>query len=190
MLPIDLTSDVHWHFDFDGTLFFTHAALLSSYEESIVEYGGRFSTAAKDSLVRGESYKTFLDLCSWKDIDFDPEIIRNRKNEIYLSNIDQIRPNPSLISAAVSMFPHISIVTSSSRVLVETILTHFELGKYFKNIVASDDVIKIKPSPEPYLKSISKFPGAIHIAVEDSELGLIAAQAAGLLVLRTGEFSS
>jgi putative hydrolase of the HAD superfamily len=189
MLDKFTDSDLHWHFDFDGTLFFTHDALLSAYSEAIMEGGGSFSNIAKESLVRGESYKTFLNLCPWKFGKPDLEGVRARKNEIYLANIDRITPNSTLISAAINLSPNISIVTSSGRIVVEAILAHFNLSKYFSNIVGSDDVEHIKPHPEPYLRSILRFPNAKHIAVEDSELGAISASKAGLLVLKIADFS-
>ena len=189
MFNVESLPDIHWHFDFDGTLFFTHEALLNAYGESIRKYGGILTTAANEALIRGESYKTFLKLCSWDKAEPDFEVVRTHKNEIYLSNMELIEPNFSLIYAALSLNSNTSIVTSSSREVVQAILKHFNLNEYFHNIVASDDVINIKPNPEPYLKSISKYPNAIHIAVEDSELGVISASRAGLLVLKVSEFS-
>jgi beta-phosphoglucomutase-like phosphatase (HAD superfamily) len=189
MLNFERPPNIQWHFDFDGTLFFTHEALLSAYSESITENGGVFLAHARQALVRGESYKDFLNLCAWNHGKPDFEDVRVRKNEIYLSKLDLILPNSTLIEAAISLSPNASIVTSSSRVAVDTILAYFNLKEYFENITTSDDVLNIKPHPEPYLKSISRFSNAKHIAVEDSELGVISAFKAGLLVLKVSDFS-
>jgi HAD superfamily hydrolase (TIGR01509 family) len=124
-------------------------------------------------------------MCSWGSQEPDFLHIRARKNELYLSKIHLIEPNTKLIELALALLPHVSIVTSSNRIAVEGILSAFNLTEFFVNIVSSDDVSKTKPDPEPYLKSISKYPDSIHIAVEDSEFGIISAKAAGLLVLKT-----
>jgi beta-phosphoglucomutase-like phosphatase (HAD superfamily) len=184
MFDLESIPEVYWHFDFDGTLFFTHAALLSAYEQSINEAGGEFLAQAKESMVRGESFRTFLKLCSWGDEEPDFNDIRDRKNELYLSDIDLIQPNTPLINIALSLAPNISIVTSSNRFVVLQILTAFNLLNVFSNIVSSDDVSDTKPSPEPYLKSMSAHPQAIHIAIEDSDLGITSAKQAGMMVLR------
>jgi beta-phosphoglucomutase-like phosphatase (HAD superfamily) len=177
--------DVHWHIDFDGTLFYSHAALLEAYKNAISDHGGILTSNAKDSLIRGESFLRFLNLCSWDSEVPDFAHVRARKNELYLSKINLIQPNTQLIEMALGLLPHVSIVTSSNRVAVEGILSAFNLSEFFLNIVSSDDVSKTKPDPEPYLKSISNYPDSIHVAIEDSEFGIISAKEAGLLVLRT-----
>jgi putative hydrolase of the HAD superfamily len=189
MFDLSAHQDVQWHFDFDGTLFYSHEALVKAYSESVLEHNGLLTNAAEEALIRGESYRMFLNLCSWRYGGIDLELVRARKNEIYLSNIELIQPNSGLIDVAKSLYPNISIVTSSSRVVVNCILAKFNLLQFFQNIVTSDDVLKIKPDPEPYLKSISRHPQAVHIAIEDSELGAISAKSAGLVVLRTSNFS-
>lgn len=190
MLDFEFTPDVQWHLDFDGTLFHTHTALLAAYESAVLEHGGSFTSEAKDALVRGESFRQFLNICSWDSNEPDYESIRARKNQIYLSMIHLIEPNSRLIELALNLFPNISIVTSSNRFAVDSILEEFKLSKFFVNIVSADDVSQTKPNPEPYLKSISRAPGSFHVAIEDSEFGIIAAKAAGLLVFKTTDILS
>jgi beta-phosphoglucomutase-like phosphatase (HAD superfamily) len=177
-------SKVQWHFDLDGTLFFTHYALLKSYEEAISQMGGEFTPLAKSAFMKGENYLEFLKLCQWDVEHPDWGEVRAVKNEIYLSNLDLITPNSELLAIALSLAPNISIVTSSGRLSVEGILKHFGLHGEFTNIVSADDVSRLKPDPDPYLKSISKDPTAVHIAIEDSDYGIQSALKAGLLVLK------
>lgn len=190
MSGLNAISTVQWHFDFDGTLFFTHDALLSAYEESIEAFGGEFSLEAREALIRGDSYISFLKLCSWKYGEPDSAMLRAHKNRIYLARLDLIRPNYPLIAAAISFFPNVSIVTSSSKEVVASVLSFFDLSQWFPNITTSDDVRKIKPEPHPYLESIAKSPGTHHIAVEDSLVGATSARAAGLCVLMVSELFS
>ena len=190
MFNFKFSPEVQWHLDFDGTLFHTHTALLAAYETAILEHGGIFTSDAKNALVRGESFGQFLSMCLWNSSEPDYFRIRARKNEIYLSNIHLIQPNTKLIEMALSLLPNISIVTSSNKFAVVRILESFNLSNSFVNIVSADDVNKTKPNPEPYIKSISRAPESIHVAIEDSELGIIAAKAAGLLVLRTTDIIS
>jgi beta-phosphoglucomutase-like phosphatase (HAD superfamily) len=173
---------VQWHFDFDGTLFFTHDLLLQSYEDAVIQMGGEFTNSAKLALVKGESYLDFLKLCLWDQEQPNFGTVRAKKNDIYLDNLGLVIPNWPLLETALSLAPNISIVTSSGRLSVEGVLKHFGLQHYFTNIVSAEDVSKLKPDPEPYLLSISRDPSAVHVAIDDSDFGVESAHEAGLLV--------
>jgi HAD superfamily hydrolase (TIGR01509 family) len=174
----------HWHFDFDGTLFFTLDALCAAYRISVNEFGGVWTTVAEDSLRSGNNFQDFLPKCIWHDTFADLEGIRNLKNRIFLRRISDIRPNLELLKFAAHLPNKSSIVTTAGRGVVEEILEHYNVSNLFVSIVSYEDVKTPKPSPECYLKSIEMNPAAFHIAIEDSAIGIQSAISAGMLVFQ------
>lgn len=80
-----------------------------------------------------------------------------------------------------------AVVTSSPREHFKIIMEKTGLAKYFEFFVTQDDVDKIKPHPEPYLKAIgmSGFEAGDCLAIEDTPKGIIAAKKAGLIAYAT-----
>jgi HAD superfamily hydrolase (TIGR01509 family) len=74
--------------------------------------------------------------------------------------------------AGLAGFP-ISIATSSSRDIAESLLDAAGLKNFFKVIITSDDVLKTKPDPECYLEACRRIglDPSVCLAVEDSPAG-------------------
>ena len=85
----------------------------------------------------------------------------------------------------------IVLVTTAKRANAQTVLRHHELEEYFDYVVTSDDVSASKPDPECYLLALQKcgIKPNEALAFEDSEPGILAAEAAGINVIRVGDFS-
>ena len=183
---VNLSSSIspHWHFDFDGTLFFTFDALCTAYRLSVTEYSGIWTSEAETSLRSGNGYSDFLPLCSWIEKSPDFNRIRNLKNSIYLDNMGSIKPNTDLLEFVATLPKKSSIVTTANRTAIINILEHFNYDSLFASIVASEDVKENKPSPECYLKSMQLNPAILHIAVDDSEIGVRSALNAGMTVFQ------
>lgn len=83
------------------------------------------------------------------------------------------------------------VVTSSREEYVHTVLSHFDILKYFEKVFDRNDVVRGKPDPMPYEVAIEYANSNIQdcIAFEDSFYGLQSAKGAGLFtvgVLNTG----
>lgn len=80
-----------------------------------------------------------------------------------------------------------ALVTSSSRVLVDSILPD-RRPDLFDVIVCGDDVRRAKPDPAPYLHAarLLRLSPSECVAVEDSPTGIASATAAGCRVVRIG----
>ncbi len=78
-----------------------------------------------------------------------------------------------------------AVASSSSRSYVDSILNHFGLTGYFCGSVTGDEVERQKPAPDVYLKLLRERAASASdsIAVEDSEMGIAAASAAGIRCL-------
>lgn len=72
--------------------------------------------------------------------------------------------------------------SASSREYVEGVLDHLHINNYFSALVCGDEIARPKPYPDTYLKAAQKlnvFPGDC-IVIEDSHIGSLAAQRAGM----------
>jgi HAD superfamily hydrolase (TIGR01509 family) len=79
----------------------------------------------------------------------------------------------------------LAVGTSARRSVVTTVLRQVELLDFFSTIVAMEDVVRIKPDPEVYLKAASHLgvmPGEA-VVIEDTPNGILAAKRAGISVV-------
>jgi beta-phosphoglucomutase-like phosphatase (HAD superfamily) len=79
----------------------------------------------------------------------------------------------------------LAVCTGSRRAEAELQLRQAGLFKLFGAVVTRDDVVKVKPDPEPYLKAcgaLGREPGRC-VAVEDTPTGIRSARAAGMRVV-------
>lgn len=77
-----------------------------------------------------------------------------------------------------------ALVSASPRVLVDAVLENL-IGHNFGIAISSDDVIRVKPNPEGYLKAATCLEVEIHncLILEDSLTGIAAAGASGGVVV-------
>ena len=77
-----------------------------------------------------------------------------------------------------------ALVSSSPRNLVDAVLSSVG-GEHFTTTIAGDEVARTKPFPDPYLLACSRLgvPPAGAVVLEDSPVGVAAAEAAGCLVV-------
>lgn len=76
----------------------------------------------------------------------------------------------------------LALVSSGARDTNEFVMKKFHLESYFKIVITGDDVEKVKPFPDVYLKAIETL-GYVQedcVAIEDSQTGLEAARATGI----------
>jgi len=80
----------------------------------------------------------------------------------------------------------IIVVTSSDTESADTLLTRAKLRPFVGLIIGGDQVRKAKPAPDIYLKAVSyaNVPANKCIAFEDSDVGTLAAYAAGIRVIQ------
>lgn len=77
-----------------------------------------------------------------------------------------------------------AVVSSSFRTEVEPPLVRAGLDACFVKILCGDEVERLKPAPDPYLKAAAIL-GARHpLVIEDSETGIASGRAAGFDVVR------
>ena len=106
-----------------------------------------------------------------------------------------VKAKPGAIEALTAVHEAgipIAVVSSSLRKRVEAITGKLDILGLIDFIVASEDVERRKPDPEPYQKALDHFacPASAAIAFEDSLTGRSAAAAAGIDVWLVPDKSS
>lgn len=78
-----------------------------------------------------------------------------------------------------------ALATSNQKRVVDEILTKFDLEKYFDVVVTLDDVTKVKPDPEIFMKVAQQLQVEPNEAIvfEDSQVGIEAAKKIGMTIV-------
>jgi HAD superfamily hydrolase (TIGR01509 family) len=174
--------------DNDGTLVDTECLFFESNRRTLARIGIELSLEQFLELSMREG-RSALDLA--REIGFGKEDVADlkRKRDLLYSEMlrKQLRilPNVPETLNALHGRMRMAVVTSSQRQHFE--LMHAEIGltRYFEFVLAREDYVETKPSPEPYLRALKRLAIEPHmcVAIEDSERGLAAALAAGLRCL-------
>lgn len=116
----------------------------------------------------------------------DAEEIVKMKQDEFWRNIDQIRPNDAVINLMKSAYGKIpmAVGTGASRQSAILQMEELKIDHFFDVIVTADDVDRHKPDPTTFLKCaqlLNVEPQYCQV-FEDGELGMFAAQKAGMLL--------
>lgn len=120
-----------------------------------------------------------------KHADFHNEVA-NRYREIYDTKAIAICPPfpglNSMLDALTEAKVLISIASSKRRPLIETVLNHLDLGRYFQLVVGANDVTNHKPHPESVHFTLGKLgiDLADSVVIGDSTYDLDMARNAGV----------
>jgi len=172
-------------FDFDGLIVDTESVWFDAYKEVLHRYEVEL-TLQKFSEVVGTSDEILFDFINSNLKEpIEKELIEQMAKEL----VDEKLLEPSLresvedyLISAKNAGLQIALASSSSREWVESFLKKLNIYEYFSVIKTKDDVKKVKPDPELYLKAIEEIGVQVSEAIsfEDSLNGLIAATKAGL----------
>jgi HAD superfamily hydrolase (TIGR01509 family) len=167
--------------DFNGTLSDDEPLLFAIFEQLFAEAGKPITEAEYYDQLAGLS---------------DPEVV-----EAWLG-----RPEPDVVASKIELYRErsadghtvsaeareavrqaaervsVAIVSGSARSEIEPVVDAAGLSSSIAALVAAEDVEKGKPAPDGYLRALELLGSEAEeaIAVEDSEVGVAAAKAAGL----------
>lgn len=172
-------------FDFDGLIIDTETAWYEAYKEVMVYYKSELpledfaKCIGTDDSVLNELFKNQLgDSCNIEEIKARAKIIHKIKMKT-----PQAREGvKDYLEEAKNLGYKIGLASSSSREWVTYYLDELGLLHYFEVIITRDDVNKVKPAPDLYLKAIKalNISSEEALAFEDSLNGLQSTVAAGL----------
>jgi HAD superfamily hydrolase (TIGR01509 family) len=175
-------------FDMDGTLLDSEKVWDVALADLATWLGGELSEAARHRMVGSSLARSIAILHADLDVDADPEssggYLLARTEQLFRTDLVWKPGAQELLAAVRDTGVSAALVTSTHRRLTEVALD--TIGrKFFAASVCGDEVGQPKPHPEPYLRAAELLGVDIRgcVAIEDSPLGITAAEAAGCAVL-------
>ena len=173
-------------FDCDGTLADTMPAHFAAWTTMLAEHGIAFSEQRFYALGGMPSDRIIALLSEETGVPVtDVEAMVNRKEDLYLEVIDAIRRVEIVCDIAERYHGRLPMAVASGgqRVIVARTLAAIAIGDLFDAVVGAEDTERHKPDPDVFLEAARRLgadPSAC-IVFEDTDLGLLAAQRAGML---------
>jgi len=177
-------------FDLDGTLFDTGEVNYHAYRNALQPYGVSLDREYFVRECNGRHYSEFIPVLMGTREHL--EAVHKMKKAIYADHLGKARANTHLLEMIRLMRNHYytAIVTTASRKNTMEILSYFCCKDLFDQIITNEDVTKLKPDPEGFIKAMRHFScdGSHTIIFEDSEVGIQAARATGASVIVVNQF--
>jgi len=184
LLPIPAGNYGAYLFDLDGTLADSMPLHLRSWQQAVREYGGEFPLELFWAWGGIPLTRTVEMLNERFGYTLDPVAVVHRKEQLYLTMLDELKPVASVVAHVVAQYGKLpmAVVSGSPRLTVERTLATLGLSHYFPTIVAMEDYTHGKPDPEPFLLAAEKLgvAPADCLVFEDAEAGIRSARAAGM----------
>lgn len=178
-------------FDMDGLLLDTERIFLNAFKKACEQLHLEFDESVFIKIIGTNSVKTKEILINGFDniVDYDAfrtKWFENAKEDISKNSIPLKEGALTLLDKLKQLSLPMVIATSTAHDDAKKSLELSGIIKYFKFIIAGDQVTKGKPDPEIYLKAAQKLKvdPVECIVFEDSENGVKSACAAGMDVIQ------
>ena len=179
-------------FDLDGTLADTMPVHFMAYKIILKDFGIDFTPEIFATLAGVPAVDTIKKLNKMFGTSMGPEEIghyKEREYEKIMHKMKPISPVVDLVKKYHGKLP-MAIGTGGYKRLAWKTLEILNLDEYFNVLVSSEDVQHPKPHPETFLTCADKLgvlPETCQV-FEDGELGIKAAQAAGMMSTLVTDF--
>ena len=175
-------------FDLDGTLADSMPLHLRSWQQATREMGADFPVElfwAWGGIPLTRTVEMLNERFGW---NLDPAATVHRKEQLYLTMLDELKPIPAVLAHAEAGFGKLpmAIVSGSPRLTIERTLATLGLTPLFKTVVGMEDYTHGKPAPEPFLVAAARLgvAPAECLVFEDAEAGFQSAAAAGMALVK------
>lgn len=173
-------------FDADGTLIDTMPLHYLAWQQTIQSLGGHFPEPLFYELGGVPSARIVEILNETFGYSFDPAEITETKEQLYLDKyLPKVKPIEPVVAIANKYKGHlpIAVATGATQNVVQAALTSTGLRDMFDTIVGADDVENGKPAPDTFLEAARRLEvdPQYCLVYEDSDLGLEAAERAGMV---------
>lgn len=175
-------------FDMDGTLVDSEKLHYSAWQQTLLNQGINSFPFETFLQYIGSSNEQLADdyIISHK-LGIRRDFLVREKQKIYLEMIPDIEILPGVRDIIHRFHGRMLLAISSSSHVIELnqILKTLDLNSYFDHIVGGDMVSRKKPDPEIYLHTCNllRVEPAECVVFEDSEPGVTAAKAAGMIAI-------
>jgi HAD superfamily hydrolase (TIGR01509 family) len=173
--------------DFDGTLVDTEPLQWVAYRRALLPFGVPMGLEEyRQHFIRVAGGSEWV--CRRYALPIAPEELRARKAAEYAALIPAaVRPRAGAAALLRQLAGRrrLAVVTNSVRAEVDAIVGHLGWTGAFDAVVAREDYARAKPSPDAYATAAARLECGPHecLVVEDTERGVRAGLAAGMLVV-------
>lgn len=174
--------------DFDGTLVDTFQANYHAYKKAFTMNGIEDLTEDFYRICFGLRFEAFMEKAGISDNNIRSKI-KNDKMELYPLFFNLLKPNETLITF-IKTFKKAggktAIASTARKKNLMNVLEYLQINNIFDLILSGKDVSKGKPDPEIYNKvlELTGINASNALVFEDSEVGINAAQAAGISYIK------
>ncbi len=173
-------------FDLDGTLSNSLPVHVETWKMLGDKYGFDFDPQIIHDMTGRPTVEFARHIVERYKIDVDPESLVREKQHSFWELAHLLEPVEQVITILKAYHGKLPVAvgTGASRKSTEVQLKALGLAEYFNVIVSADDVKKHKPHPETFLKCarLMKVEPQFCQVFEDGDLGIVAAQKAGMIV--------
>jgi len=170
-------------FDFDGVLADTERVHFSCWAETLAPFG----VAIEWPWYRDNCVGMADPVLAPRFGVGDPPGLVAAKQRRFRDALEQ---SPPFLDGTVAFVRELAasyrmaVVSSSFRAEIEPPLVRANLAGCFVKILCGDDVARLKPAPDPYLKAAELLGARNPLVIEDSDAGVASARAAGFDFVR------
>jgi len=173
-------------FDLDGTLSDSLPVHIASWHAVCGKLNCTFDERILVEMTGAPTISFAERIKREQNLDIDPEEMVAMKQQEFRKNINRIKPHDAVIELMKSAHGKIpmAVGTGASRTSAMLQMQELEISDLFDFIVTADDVERHKPEPDTFLKCAELMNIAPQYCqvFEDGELGMQAAQTAGMLL--------
>lgn len=178
-------------FDMDGTLLDTEVPARLAFSKAIVAAGFNYDASIYD-LCLGTTHdatKKVLDAAYGPNFDIDQLHAHWTNHFVELTKDNPIKIKPGILQVLQALHASgvpMAVATSNKRAVCEDALAAAGIAGYFLHYVCSGETANSKPAADPFLAAVALLNAQPENswAIEDSDVGTLAAVRAGLRVFQ------
>lgn len=173
-------------FDLDGVIVESENAHIAAERQVLLKHNLVISSEELHGYTGTTAKVMFTELITKYRLDTTFEEINHQKEKILLRLLQQdAEPTKGVISFMRELKRRdikLAIGSSSTRKLIDYVLTKLNITSLFDCILAAEDVEHSKPNPEIFLRAATKLGMSANLClvIEDAKLGVEAAKSAGM----------
>lgn len=178
-------------FDFDGTIADTMRAHLEAWNIALRVHN---VTLSREQHIQWAGRPTREIVALLNDlhlINMSYDEISKAKELHYMQSLVEVKEIASVTEIIRHYYKKLpmAVVSGSRHKPVDTTLAHLGMTRYFDAVVCAEDYLRGKPAPDCFLTAATRLNVDPRncLVFEDAELGVQAAQAAGMTCLRVSE---
>lgn len=173
-------------FDYDGLLVDTEKLYFEAWAQLLNEEGKKICFKIYAGNHESETYKVVKDyLLEPLTLEELSKAKANKYNELIQSGSLELMPGIEKLLKNISKLKNLSIVSNSTKEVVQEGILHTKIDSYFKDLFCVNPSIPRKPAPDLYLYVLDELQikSSSVITFEDSITGIVSAQKAGIEVI-------